>query len=323
VAPTLLRCPGCRRLVHREALEHLAQTAQQATDGGDSIAALTAWREALTLLPPDAQQHQAIQSKIEALSRDAGAADKPRPSDWRSGALKGGGVGTLGLLAWKFKFVVAYVLTKGKFLLLGLTKAGTFLTMLASLGVYWAAWGWKFGLGLVVSIYIHEMGHVFALHQLGIKADAPMFVPGIGAFVRLKQAPASPREDARVGLAGPWWGMGAAVAAYAVALATQWPSWAAMAKFGAWINLFNLLPVWQLDGGRAFHSLTRSHRWLIAAALGVCWWATGEGLLVLLLIGAVIQAVRHDDVEEDTGILFQYLALAGILAWLTRIHVTL
>src|SRR3989454_12639768 len=81
--------------------------------------------------------------------------------------------------------------------------------MLLSAGVYWAAWGWKFALGVVLSIYVHEMGHVQALQRYGIKATAPMFIPGVGAVVRLKQYPASPREDARVGLAGPLGGLGA------------------------------------------------------------------------------------------------------------------
>ncbi len=71
--------------------------------------------------------------------------------------------GALGLALWKFKFLGAFVATKGKLLLLGLTKGSTFLSMILSLGVYWTAWGWKFALGLVVSIYVHEMGHVAML----------------------------------------------------------------------------------------------------------------------------------------------------------------
>ena len=124
--------------------------------------------------------------------------------------------------------------------------------MLLSMGVYWTAWGWRFALGLVLSIYIHEMGHVAALQRYGIKATAPMFIPGFGAMVRLNQYPANPAEDARVGLAGPLWGLGAAVFAYAVFLATAIPFWAAIARTGALINLFNLLPIWQLDGGRGY-----------------------------------------------------------------------
>src|SRR2546430_11600704 len=81
-----------------------------------------------------------------------------------------------------------------------------------------------------------------------------MFIPGVAAFIRLKQYPTDRREDARVGLAGPIWGAGAAIAAYGVYLATGAGIWGAIAHVGAYINLFNLLPVWQLDGGRGFRS---------------------------------------------------------------------
>src|SRR5213076_3474994 len=91
--------------------------------------------------------------------------------------------------------------------LLGLTKAITFVSMLLSAGVYWTIWGWKFAVGVVLSIYVHETGHTQALQRYGIQATAPMFIPGIGAVIRLKQYPTDAREDARVGLAGPLWGL--------------------------------------------------------------------------------------------------------------------
>ena len=71
---------------------------------------------------------------------------------------------------------------KAKALLLGLTKGTTLLTMLLSLGVYWSMWGWPLRLGLVLSIYVHEMGHVIALARYGFRATAPMFIPGLGAW---------------------------------------------------------------------------------------------------------------------------------------------
>jgi len=97
--------------------------------------------------------------------------------------------------------------------------------LLLSASLYWTIWGWKFALGVVLSIYIHEMGHVQALQRYGIKATAPMFIPGLGAVIRLKQYPADAREDARVGLAGPLWGLGA-LAAYVVYRATGVGVWA-------------------------------------------------------------------------------------------------
>ena len=107
-------------------------------------------------------------------------------------------------------------LGKLKFLLLGLTKASTFVSMFAFFGVYWSIYGWPLALGLVLSIYIHEMGHVAMLRRLGIAAGAPMFIPGVGALVMLKQHVADPLTDAKIGLAGPVWGLGAALAAFGV-----------------------------------------------------------------------------------------------------------
>jgi len=86
--------------------------------------------------------------------------------------------------------LVLAALGKGKLLLLGLTKSTTLFTMLLSMGVYWTAWGWRFALGLVLSIYVHEMGHVAALQRYGIKATAPMFIPGFaGYWLRRTMAP--------------------------------------------------------------------------------------------------------------------------------------
>ncbi len=238
-------------------------------------------------------------------------------SPWGKGAA---GVGALGALLFKFKFALVFVLTKAKLLLFGLTKAGTLLSMLLSAGVYWTIWGWKFAFGVVLSIYVHEMGHVQALQRYGIKATAPMFIPGIGAVIRLKQYPAEPREDARVGLAGPLWGLGAALAAYAMYRATGIGVWGAIAHFGAWVNLFNLVPVWQLDGARGFRSLARYQRWIAVAVIAVMWVATSEGLLVLLGCAAAAAAAFGRAAEEPDHIaLAHYTLLVGVLSLMTRI----
>src|SRR5688500_6713569 len=115
-----------------------------------------------------------------------------------------------------------------------------------------------FALGFVLSIYVHEMGHVAALRRFGLEATAPMFVPGLGAFLRLRGQHLAPYENAPIGLAGPLWGLGAATVALAVSRAGGGPMWAAIAHTGAWINLFNLLPVWQLDGNRGYAALSKS-----------------------------------------------------------------
>ena len=282
IAPSLLSCPACHWLVHADTLKQLAQDAERAAAGHDTTGAPRAWREALDLLPAGSRQHQTISEKVQTLTRAVvadpdSAAGAGAPESHRHAFLKrAGSLGVLALLLWKFKFVVAFILTKGKLLLLGLTKGTTFLSMLVSLGVYWAAWGWKFALGVVVSIYIHEMGHVAQLQRFGIKASAPMFIPGFGAFVRLKQHPATPAEDASVGLAGPLWGLGASLAAYGVFLVTAIGIWAAIAQWSARINS-SPSPVWQLDGSRGFQaSRAPSAGWWLRPSRGLAGHTRGN-----------------------------------------------
>lgn len=319
LASTLLRCPACRRLVHADTLTRLAAEAEAHEAGGRGDEALALWRQALELLPADAAQVPTIQQRIGALAAAGGDRPAAPAPDFarRFGPVLGG----LLLVLWKAKFLVVLILTKAKFLLLGLTKMGTLLSMLAAAGVYWTLWGWKFALGIVGSIYVHEMGHVAALRRYGIKASAPMFIPGIGAVIRLRQHPATPGEDARVGLAGPLWGLGAALAAYGIYRATGSAIWGAIAHFGAWVNLFNLLPFWQLDGGRGFRALTRRQRWMATGALVAIWALTSEPLLVLLALAGAANALAAAPDESDTGALGAYVGLALALAVLSRIQV--
>jgi Zn-dependent protease len=325
VAASLLSCPGCHRLVHTEALKAYASHADAATRAGNHQEALAAWRASLELLPPESRQHTVISERIAALSEAVGSASQ-MPADahtrpgWKWLAL----LGPAALVVWKFKFLIVAVLSKGKLLLLGLTKMSTLASMLLAVGVYWTQWGLWFALGLVVSIYIHEMGHVAALRQYGIAASAPMFIPGLGALVRLKQMPANAREDARVGLAGPLWGLGASFAALAASAATGNGLWAAIAATSAWLNLFNLMPVWQLDGSRAFASLTTGHRWLAVAALAAAWMIAGDGMVILVLLVAIARAFTGGaGVSSDHVALGQYASIAIALAGIFRISRTL
>ena len=322
LAPSLLSCPACHGLVHAGELKTLALQAEEKQAAGDVTGALSAWRRALERLPQGSRQHAKVAERAAALSArvDAGEGGPAKATAaGRPGWVRRfGPLGVIALLAWKLKFVVVFVLTKAKLLLLGLTKSGTLLSMLASLGVYWTAFGWTFALGLVLSMYVHEMGHVAALQRFGIRATAPMFVPGLGAFVRLNQYPASAVEDARVGLAGPLWGLGAVAFAYAGFLATAIPVWAAVAHFGAWLDLFNLVPVWQLDGGRGFRALSRAQRFVVVAACGAAFFFTGDGLLGLLaIVGGVRAAAGTGAPQGDSRTLVEFLVLvAGLSAFL-------
>jgi len=322
LAPSLLSCPACHALVHAAELNRLAAAAEAAQAAGDRAAALRNWRDALDLLPPNSAQVTAVQARIVALEQELhrSAPSLPAVAAGSRGEGQAGGSalkrGWVGLVA-----AAVFLLGKFKLLLLGLTKLKTLASMLAFLGVYWQLWGWKFALGFVLSIYIHEMGHVAALARYGIRADAPMFIPGVGAFVRLRQFPATVGQDARVGLAGPVWGLGAGLVAYAVFLGTGAPIWGAIARTAGWINLFNLIPVWQLDGGRGFRALARAQRWTAAAALALAWALTAQPLLLLLGAVAVWRAFLDSPAEPDPQVLALYAALVLSLGWLSMIHV--
>lgn len=294
LSPSLLACPTCKRLRYSARLKQLAAQAEEAAARGAFSEALQAWRDARELLPAEAQQCRAVDEKIAALTQQVTArgAARQRPRH---------------LWGWLVA-VAVLVLGKAKLLLFGLSKAGTLLSMLVAFGVYWTLWGWKFAAGFVLSIFVHEMGHVAALRRFGIRATAPMFLPGIGAVVRVQQG-MEPASESRIGLAGPLWGCGAALAAYIVAAATASPLWAAIAHTGAWINLFNLLPIVPLDGGRGLRSLGRLQRLALAGVLAGAWYVTGDGLLILLLVVTVVRAMEPESGVADPSVFALFAAL--------------
>lgn len=325
LASSLLSCPSCRRLVHSETLSTLNARAEAARAASNVPGEIEAWRDALVLLPASTRQHAVITARLDELGKMAEAQTAETiargPASGTIWAKVLGPLGAAGLLIWKLKFLIVVVLGKAKFLLLGLTKGATLFSMLASFGLYWTAWGWRFALGLVVSIYIHEMGHVAALRRFGIRATAPMFIPGLGAYIRLNEHPATAREDARVGLAGPWWGLGAAAVALGIYFATGSKIWGAIGHTGAWINLFNLLPIWQLDGGRGVNPLSRLQKILLCVLTGAIWLPTREGLLVLILLALGYRAWQKESPRSDWPIFAEFAVLLIVLSVLTMIRV--
>ncbi len=148
-----------------------------------------------------------------------------------------------------------------------LTTSGT---MLVSIAAYALIWGWSFAVGFVLLLLVHEMGHVIQLRREGIEASAPMFIPFLGAVVAAKSLGDDAAAEARVGLAGPILGSIASLVPLAIWLATGSEFWQALAYVGFFINLFNLLPVLPLDGGRAMAALSP---WV--------WFAGYVGLVAL------------------------------------------
>lgn len=319
MAAALLSCPSCGWLRFSHGLKRLAAEAEEHERAGHFSEALIAWRSALDLLPPTSGQYATIETRIAELGRQGPATTQQEKPGW---ARRAGALGAIALFLWKFKVVIAFLLTKGKLLLLGFTKAGTLFSMVLSLGVYWQAFGWKWAFGVVASIYIHEMGHVAMLRHYGIPATAPMFLPGVGAVIRSRFYPKDVIAQARVGLAGPIWGLATALVCYIVYVLTGLRAWGALAEIGAWINLFNLTPVWQLDGAHGFKALSRQQRWIAVAAIAGAWIMSTKGLLVLLLIFAILAALRRDAPDQpDRRTLLEYVILIAALTALATIPV--
>jgi Zn-dependent protease len=283
-----------------------------------------ALRQAVDLLPAQSLQRGQLQEKLRDISRridhgeDRGPAPKPakQPFRWKNlGAAAAG----LGALLLKFKAGFAVVFSNLKFLLLGLKGGLPLLGLLGSFGVYWASWGWAFAAGLMGGIYVHELGHVAALKRFGFKASAPVFIPGVGALVRLSQRPASAVEDGRIGLAGPVAGLFATLLFFLAWLIDPHPLLAALVSTNAWINLFNLIPISPLDGGRGLSSLDDLERWAVAATAGALAFWSGSMLLGAIAFIAVIRAADGGNLESDRkgAALFVFLlvSLAFLAVW--------
>ena len=143
-------------------------------------------------------------------------------------------------------------------------------TFLISLAAYTSIWGWRFALGFMVLLMVHEMGHVIQLRREGVPASAPMFIPFLGAFVGMKEMPKNAWAEAKVGLAGPVLGAVGAAICLGVAIETNSDLLRAVAYTAFFLNLFNLIPVVPLDGGRA------------AAAFHPAFWFVGVFVIALL-----------------------------------------
>jgi len=178
---------------------------------------------------------------------------------------------------------------KGVLLLLPKLKLlATSGSMLVSVAAYALIWGWKFAIGFVLLLFVHEMGHVLQLRREGIKATAPLFIPFLGAFVGMKQLPDDAAAEARVGLAGPILGSIGCLVPLALWQITGDVFFEALAFVGFFLNLFNLLPVLPLDGGRAMAALTP---WMWIAGYGLLIAATvvfpSPIMLLILLFGGM------------------------------------
>jgi Zn-dependent protease len=191
-----------------------------------------------------------------------------------------GPLAVLAASAAKFKGVLL-LLPKLKLL----TTSGT---MLVSVAAYSLIWGLPFAVGFVLLLLVHEMGHVIQLRREGLQASAPMFIPFLGAVVMAKSLGDNALAEARVGLAGPVLGSLGSLALIPLWHATGNEMWRALAFTGFFLNLFNLLPVVPLDGGRAMAAMA-PWMWFVgfAALIGVTIAFPNPIILIILLFGGM------------------------------------
>ena len=201
-------------------------------------------------------------------------------------------------------FVVAMIVLKFgaklKFILPVILKSGG--SMILMIGVYASLWGWKWGVGFVLLLLLHECGHLLAAKHFGLKVSAPMFIPFMGAFIALKEAPRNAWIEAGVGIGGPILGSAAALVCHAIGLGFNAPLFIGLAWTAYFLNLFNLTPVGMLDGGRIATALSP---WLWVPGLAVLGWMAWTHpnfiiwLVLILSLPRLFSLFRKRTAEEQ------------------------
>ncbi|ABO50343.1 peptidase M50 [Desulforamulus reducens MI-1] len=211
-------------------------------------------------------------------------------------------LGIVGILLAALKF--GKLATLGKFLLAALKAskfAGTIISMALTIVIYAQVYGWFFAIGFVASIFVHEMGHYITSKKIGMNVTAPMFIPFIGAFIGMKEAPRSVKEEALSALGGPLAGAFATLICLTFYYLTKTPYWVGLAYVSAFLNLFNLLPFGPLDGGRITKALSPMI-WVIGLVLTIVLIIKLKSfILVLVLIVGIVEVVSMIRNKSETA----------------------
>jgi Zn-dependent protease len=210
----------------------------------------------------------------------------PPTNKWRNaGALAATGA----VLFGKTKYVLAA---------LKLTKLAPLASMVVSIGGYTLFFGFPYAVGLVGLILVHECGHAAVMHHFNMEFTPMVFLPFMGAVIAMKNQPRSAWEDALVALGGPVLGSVGAAGVAGAAVATDSQLMYALADFGFMINLFNLMPLGSMDGGRIAGALSP---WFGVAGIGMCGTMVANGLIhnplvyLILLSGSYETFMRFYD----------------------------
>jgi Zn-dependent protease len=248
----------------------------------------------------DRQEHDPVPEEI-----------KERPS--ASKGWWGWVVAAGGFILLKLKTVLA--LLKGVFIIF---KFGKFLTtglsMLLMIVSYTYIYGWKYALGIVVLLFVHELGHLYCARRLGLATSLPLFIPFVGALIQMKEEPKDAKTEAIIGIGGPLLGVVGAFTCLLAARQFSSPLFYALAYFGFVITIFNLIPAHPLDGGRIVGAISPAI-WLVGIpmiiGLSLYFFNPIAILISLLAIGKAWKVWKDRDnpyYQTDT----KFRALIGL-----------
>lgn len=307
-----LVCHTCHRLVFEARLAALFQEAQRQESTNPVLAAGT-WRETLPLIPAGSNENRQIAARAAMLSGEISAvpqsANQPAYLDYATPAPRERRPETVAT---------------------ALLKTGG--SMALSMYIYSLSLGRPFAIGFVLLILIHELGHTLANWAYGIKQSPPIFIPYMGALIMLRQNPRDAKAEAVIGIAGPIAGTLGAMCCYALYLYTGNPLLAVLAKYAMWMNLFNLIPIWPLDGGRVAAGITPilwipgaiAFIWVMFVMNGlhsitpllISFWVfqnTFPRIRDVIFRGGMKSAYYRIGARARVAVLFSYLLLAGLL----------
>ena len=303
-------CPECHTLVYGAELNAIARDAKALESKGNFAQARETWSRSLPLLPADSKQAEWVRERVRALEVSQAGREQAAPQGNHPWARR------LGPLA-----PIAIVLAKSKTLLLAIFKFKFLFSFLWFIVLYATMFGWRFGLGIAVSVLIHEMGHYIDIKRRGLPAEMPVFLPGLGAYVRWDALGVSKRDRAQISLAGPLAGWIAAACCYLLYAKTHDPVWVALARTGAVLNILNLIPVWFLDGAKAVDALAQVGRMgLLAAVLGL-WAYTRENIFLFVAAGVGWRLFTKDKPREDDWNTWFYFVAVLVALGLTLHYV--
>ena len=315
-----LMCPQCGALIFRDRLKDLYEQSRQAEIAREWEKCLRLLSECLSLLPPQSRQYIEIREHIRKISHlYSHEPPVPNPETLEAPDVKG--------MRSNSVFGVTAAVTRSLFR--GLVKPKTFISLIIWVIAFSLLMGWKEALVFGLLIYVHEMGHLFAIQYYGYRFSWPMFVPFLGAFVLQGKQSESRRENFVISLSGPFAGMAVSLLLLGFKIVLPLPPLLnKMAYLNLIINFFNLLPVWLLDGARISRQLSRMHFLVLTIALftsalvnlNVFLFIMGAGWLVsLFILWNTTARARTDDQREMIGVarwsivLLILLILSGIM----------